>query len=490
MAGFSGAVMVAMMLGAIAPAQAASLTQWKYDPTANQLELTVKDGTTPRYFLMAQPARIVVDLPDTSVGEVATQKTYSGAVRSIRVSQFKPGLARIVIELSPDVSLAPGQVKLEKVSGNSRWILQPLIAGATSKPPLARTSPVSPPRNPSATVSPKPGSLIHAAKSPASPPPLSLLLTSSSPSAPPSPAASTVVPAIPLPNSTSAALFPPPSVNTNNAAIRRPSSVVKTPGSQARTQVSQKPSSASQASMGRQPSANQVEDGFAANAAGIAIAVPPPASPSANSTTLLATDTSAPLDMPTTVVSVPPGSTPTITVPPLSPIEASPAGQTPFPPSVAPAVLPQSVQGAPLDPLSRPSSAPGVPSQRAIAVPSPDSLPPSSAGIISSPSATNDLPSSVVPLTSPTVGVPQLSPALPTVSNPLSSGAYPPVFNVPPLSTAPSTVINPAGPLPGMPSSSVFRQNPDSSSPNSSGIANQPQVIEFGQPLPAGLTNR
>ncbi|MCL6433898.1 MAG: AMIN domain-containing protein [Leptolyngbyaceae cyanobacterium HOT.MB2.61] len=487
MAGFSGAVMVAMMLGAIASAQAASLTQWKYDPTANQLELTVKDGTTPRYFLMAQPARIVVDLPDTSVGEVATQKTYSGAVRSIRVSQFKPGLARIVIELSPDVSLAPGQVKLEKASGNSRWILQPLLAGATSKPPLTRTSSVSPPRNPSATVSSKTSSPIHAAESPVSPP----LLPSSSPSAPPSPAASTVVPAIPLTNSTSTALFPPPSVNTNNAAIRRPSSVVKTPGSQTRTQVSQKPSPASQASTSRQPSANQAEDGFAANAAGIAIAVPPPASPSANSTTLLATDTSAPLDMPTTVVSVPPGSTPTITVPPLSPIEASPAGQTPFPPSDAPAVLPQSVQGVPLDPLSRPSSAPGVTSQRAIAVPSPDSLPPSSAVIISPPSATNDLPPSVVPLTPPTVGVPQLSPALPTVSNPLPSGAYPPVFNVPPLSTAPSSVINPAGPLPGMPSSSVFRQNSDStSSPNSSGIANQPQVIEFGQPLPAGLTNR
>ncbi|HEY9894124.1 MAG TPA: hypothetical protein V6D34_01720, partial [Candidatus Sericytochromatia bacterium] len=46
-------------------AQAASLTNWSFDPTVNQLEITVKDGTTPRYFLMAQPARIVVDLPDT-----------------------------------------------------------------------------------------------------------------------------------------------------------------------------------------------------------------------------------------------------------------------------------------------------------------------------------------------------------------------------------------------------------------------------------------
>ncbi|MBC7968890.1 MAG: AMIN domain-containing protein [Verrucomicrobia bacterium] len=118
--------------------QAASLTNWSFDPAANQLEITVKDGTTPRYFLMAQPARIVVDLPDTAVGAVSAQKTYSGAVRQIRVSQFEPGLTRIVMEISPGVALAPGQVKLQKVgndttqSGNSRWVLQPLITKSLS----------------------------------------------------------------------------------------------------------------------------------------------------------------------------------------------------------------------------------------------------------------------------------------------------------------------------------------------------------------------
>ncbi|PSB29798.1 AMIN domain-containing protein [Stenomitos frigidus] len=118
--------------------QAASLTSWNFDPAANQLEITVKDGTTPRYFLMAQPARIVVDLPDTAIGAVSAQKTYSGAVRQIRVSQFEPGLTRIVMEISPGVSLAPGQVKLQKVgndaarAGNTRWMLQPLVTKSLS----------------------------------------------------------------------------------------------------------------------------------------------------------------------------------------------------------------------------------------------------------------------------------------------------------------------------------------------------------------------
>jgi hypothetical protein len=120
----------------IVPVQAASLTSWQFNSAANQLELNVKDGTTPRYFLMAQPARIVVDLPNTSIGTVTTQKTYTGAIRQIRVSQFQPGLTRIVMELSPDVSLAPGQVKLEKVSSDSRWLLRPLISQASASSSL------------------------------------------------------------------------------------------------------------------------------------------------------------------------------------------------------------------------------------------------------------------------------------------------------------------------------------------------------------------
>ena len=140
---------------AVLSVQAASLTNWSFDPTANQLEITVKDGTTPRYFLMAQPARIVVDLPDTAVGDVSAQKNYSGAVRQIRVSQFEPGLTRIVMEISPGVSLASGQVKLQKIgdaaarSGNARWVLQPLITKALSanavtvKPP-APAQPAAP----------------------------------------------------------------------------------------------------------------------------------------------------------------------------------------------------------------------------------------------------------------------------------------------------------------------------------------------------------
>lgn len=126
-----------MMLGA-APLQAAQLTQWSFDASSRSLTVTVPNGRSPDYFLLAQPPRIVINLPDTDVGNVPTEQSYSGMVRHIRVGQFQPGMARIVIELAPDVVFAPGQVELRPVEGD-RWVIRPLLEGNT--PPVAAAPP-------------------------------------------------------------------------------------------------------------------------------------------------------------------------------------------------------------------------------------------------------------------------------------------------------------------------------------------------------------
>ncbi len=140
------------------PAQAAALTQWRFDPVSQQLEVTIPPGTTPRYFLLAQPTRIVMDLPNIDMGAVSEQETYQGAVRQIRVSQFQPGLTRIVLELSPDAVLAPGQVQLQQLTATSnasaRWALRPLFeSGSGEIAANSATAPASP-----APVSPSPAS--------------------------------------------------------------------------------------------------------------------------------------------------------------------------------------------------------------------------------------------------------------------------------------------------------------------------------------------
>lgn len=126
---------------AAAAAQAAPLEQFRYDAASNQLTFVLPDGVEPRYFLMAQPARIVVDIPDTQVEDLPVEQTFSGAVRRIEVSQVQPQLARVVLEMSPQAVFARGQVSLQNVgdaaAGKDRWIVQPLLAGELPAVPSA-----------------------------------------------------------------------------------------------------------------------------------------------------------------------------------------------------------------------------------------------------------------------------------------------------------------------------------------------------------------
>ncbi|MDX2217190.1 MAG: AMIN domain-containing protein [Oculatellaceae cyanobacterium bins.114] len=147
-------VTVALGLGAIAltvpaPSYAAVLTGWRFNTSNAELEITVPAGVTPRYFLLAQPARIVLDLPNTTIGSVPAVQTYSGRVRQIRVNEFQPGVTRIVIELSPDVVLAAQQVDLREI-GQGRWVVRPRFAGDAA-PVAAQPIP-----RPAATVAPAP----------------------------------------------------------------------------------------------------------------------------------------------------------------------------------------------------------------------------------------------------------------------------------------------------------------------------------------------
>lgn len=135
---------LAVSLGiAAAPAIAEPLEGWKYDPSTSQLQFVINDGIQPRYFLMAQPARIVVDLPDTQIGTVPPQQTFpQGAIRQITVTQLQPQLTRIVLEMSPDAVFARGQVALQRIgdgdrSLSDRWMIQPLLAQSSSPAPVA-----------------------------------------------------------------------------------------------------------------------------------------------------------------------------------------------------------------------------------------------------------------------------------------------------------------------------------------------------------------
>ncbi len=112
-------------------APAAKLEDWRFYPEAFQLEINLSADTTPRYFYLAQPPRLVVDLPDTKLGYVPTQQNYSGAIQKIRVSQLNANVTRIVLDLAPGTVLEPNQVQLQPFSSSNttRWVLRPFVAG-------------------------------------------------------------------------------------------------------------------------------------------------------------------------------------------------------------------------------------------------------------------------------------------------------------------------------------------------------------------------
>jgi hypothetical protein len=134
------------------PALGAPLNDWQFDPQTQELTVVLADGITPNYFLLAEPARIVFNLPNTQLGPVLPAQYYSGAIESIRVSQFDAESARVVVEFAPNTILDPRHAELSSndLAGGTQWTLRPLVvdspAGTTVAldPNRALPPPVSP----------------------------------------------------------------------------------------------------------------------------------------------------------------------------------------------------------------------------------------------------------------------------------------------------------------------------------------------------------
>lgn len=133
--GNSGVGAVPLALATVAaiarPAEATVLSNWAFDSGTRQLQVVLPNGITPRYFLLAEPTRIVLDIPNTDVGNIPTEQTYAGTIRSIRIAQFDNRSTRIVMELAPNTVLDPQQAQLDQIVGEdqTRWVLQPLLSG-------------------------------------------------------------------------------------------------------------------------------------------------------------------------------------------------------------------------------------------------------------------------------------------------------------------------------------------------------------------------
>lgn len=114
-------------LGMINSVCANELAQWRFNPDTYQLELTTNHVISPDPFVIENPTRIVIDLPNTTFTPQPIEQSYSGLVRVIRIAQFQPNVTRIVLELSPEAKLISSSLKLRQVpiAEGNRWQLTP-----------------------------------------------------------------------------------------------------------------------------------------------------------------------------------------------------------------------------------------------------------------------------------------------------------------------------------------------------------------------------
>ncbi|MGQ4646008.1 AMIN domain-containing protein [Lyngbya aestuarii] len=104
-------------------AGARQLVFWRFEANQNRLEFTTDVGVQPRAQLIANPTRVVIDLPGISLEGPTDSQKVGGTVKEIRVGQFDNRTTRIVIELAPGYTLDPQQVKFRGLTPN-QWTVQ------------------------------------------------------------------------------------------------------------------------------------------------------------------------------------------------------------------------------------------------------------------------------------------------------------------------------------------------------------------------------
>ncbi|MCX5963643.1 MAG: AMIN domain-containing protein [Cyanobacteria bacterium] len=135
---FGAVLVLGCVLTIGSSAIAMGIDGWKYDPEKGQVEFEIEDGVKPRHFLMAQPARIVVDLVNTQIGNAPPEMSYtSGPVQRITVVQLQPSLTRVTLHMFPSTVFAKGQVAIDRLGDGNRgtsdvWTLRPLVNSSGS----------------------------------------------------------------------------------------------------------------------------------------------------------------------------------------------------------------------------------------------------------------------------------------------------------------------------------------------------------------------
>lgn len=172
--GMATAIATIMVGGeAIARVAAAVIPNWSLNPETGRVEVQLPQGVRPELAVVANPTRIVLDLPNTEVGVDVTELYESGVVRRVSLTQFQPDIARITVDFAPGLVLDAGEIDLRQIGVENQWVLRPNAIQLPPPEPATPAEPAAAIRTPTpvAEASPPPPGTRITETAPAAPPP-------------------------------------------------------------------------------------------------------------------------------------------------------------------------------------------------------------------------------------------------------------------------------------------------------------------------------
>ncbi len=98
------------------PAHAGKLLFWRFESNQNRLIFTTDQGVQPTAQLIANPTRLVIDLPGTMLGRPTINQNLGRVITNLRIGQFDSRTTRLVVELAPGYTLNPQEIKIRGIS--------------------------------------------------------------------------------------------------------------------------------------------------------------------------------------------------------------------------------------------------------------------------------------------------------------------------------------------------------------------------------------
>ena len=104
-------------------AHANRLETFVYDLTDSKIEFSLRNDIEPRGPVISNPTRIVIDLPGIVYQGPTMRRRVGKGVQAVRVGQVDANTTRMVVELSPDVTVTSQQLKLRSRQPG-KWTMQ------------------------------------------------------------------------------------------------------------------------------------------------------------------------------------------------------------------------------------------------------------------------------------------------------------------------------------------------------------------------------